>query len=285
MRTKQIAPVITMFLLAGIAALVFAPAASAQDEPCGGTQILKGDGSDWTCTFSDDFGGTSLDRSKWQVMDTPTMWFTQTGECYVDDPEHVSVGNGDLTLTATKSATPQPCGWFSSSYLTGMVLTKDLFAQTYGRFEVRAKFPKGPGFQSAYWMWPQDAAYGVSSGEIDVAENYGNVANWVFPHIHIKDAQHRDYGKGASCRVTDPSGTFHTYAVEWTFGSFKFIYDGKTCATISNWDPPDPLVYPQPFDQPFFMILQLATGYGANAPSATSQFPARFVVDYVRAWS
>lgn len=284
MRLGRIALVLAIgtFVIAALAS----PAAARADTPsCGSAAIAKPGGGTWTCTFSDDFDGTSLDPAKWGVMTTATMGFTQAGECYVDDPQHVSVGFGMLTLTATQSSTPQPCGWFNSSYRTGLVFTRDRFAQTYGRFEVRARFPKGGGFQSAYWMWPQDGAYGVSSGEIDVAEYYGYWANWVYPHIHIKDSRRADYGSGGSCPVRDPSGSFHTYAVEWLPGSFKFIYDGVTCASVVNWDPPDPLVYPQPFDQPFFMILQLALGYGLNAPTADSAFPARFRVDYVRAWS
>jgi beta-glucanase (GH16 family) len=84
--------------------------------------------------------------------------------------------------------------------------------------------------------------------------------------------------------VNDPSGTFHTYTVEWQPSGFKFLYDGVTCWTLSSWDPGAPLVAPQPFDKRFFMILQLALGYNENAVSATTPFPGSFVIDYVRAW-
>ena len=42
--------------------------------------------------------------------------------------------------------------------------------------------------------------------------------------------------------------------------------------------------YPQPFDKPFFMVLQLALGQQDNWVRPTTPFPAKFVVDYVRAW-
>jgi beta-glucanase (GH16 family) len=272
--------------LISAAALASAPGtATAATTDCGAARIAKPTGGYWNCTFGDDFGGTSLNPANWGVMSTATMGFTQAGECYVDDPAHVSVGSGMLTLSATKSSAPQPCGWFNSQYRTGLVFTKDRFAQTYGRYEVRARFPRGPGFQSAFWMWPQNQAYGESSGEIDVAEYFGSIPTVVSPHTHIKDWSGADHGQGAYCRVNDADGAFHRYVVEWLPTSFKFIYDGVTCLTISSWDPPDPLLFPQPFDQPFFMILQLATGYGVNAPNPTSPFPARFRVDYVRAWS
>jgi beta-glucanase (GH16 family) len=269
------------------AALASVPGtAAAATTDCGSTQIPDPSGGYWTCTFGDDFSGTSLNPANWQALTTATSGFSQAGECYVNDPAHVQVGGGDLTLTATRSARAQRCvGAWSTRYQSGMVVSKDLFSQAYGRFEARVKFPQGTGFQSGYWMWPQDMAYGSSSGEIDVAEYYGAYPSLVFPHTHIKDASGADHGQGAYCNVTDPSGTFHTYAVEWLPTSIKFIYDGATCLNITSWDPPAPLVFPQPFDQPFFMILQLALGYGANAPNLRSRFPAQYVIDYVRAWS
>ena len=252
-----------------------APAASAAKSPCGLTKR--------TCTFADNFNGDSLNRNKWQVMTTATMGLTTGGECYVDDPANIGVANGYLTLTATKSSSAQPCGWFSTPYRSGMIFTGDRFAQTYGRFEVRARFPKGSGFASGFWLWPLQEAYGGASGEIDVAEHFGAYPDLVSPHIHILNGGER--GDGAYCNVTDPSGRFHTYAVEWQpLGGFKFLYDGVTCMTMSSWDPGAPLSFPQPFDKPFFVLLTLALGYNENAVSSSSPFPAKFVIDYVRAW-
>jgi hypothetical protein len=72
--------------------------------------------------------------------------------------------------------------------------------------------------------------------------------------------------------------------VIWLPTSLRFVYDGVTCLDIPTWTPGAPLVAPQPFDKPFFMLLQLALVYARNTPVASSPFPARFVVDYVRAW-
>ena len=55
-----------------------------------GTSILKANGQAWTCTFADDFDGTTLDRTKW----TPQEIFGTGGNelaCYVDSPENISV--------------------------------------------------------------------------------------------------------------------------------------------------------------------------------------------------
>jgi beta-glucanase (GH16 family) len=188
-----------------------------------------------------------------------------------------------LTLTATKLPAPAPCGQSSSPYRSGMVISKYRFAQAYGRFEIRAKLPAGEGFQPALWLYPQDLSYGDRSGEIDIAESFG-VPDVVSPHIHVHDAAGTDHPQGTDCHVDDASGDFHTYAVEWLPSSISFIYDGDTCFTVHDWNTGPPLVPPQPFDRPFFILLQMALGYGANAPGPATPFPGSLQVDYVRAW-
>jgi beta-glucanase (GH16 family) len=279
----------TLFILvAALAACGIAVSpASAVTTDCGKSKIRKGSGQGyWTCTFGDDFKGTALNRQNWEVMDTATMGLSAGGECYVDDPANIGVANGSLTLSATKLPSPAPCGWFSTPYRSGMVFTGNKFAQTYGRFEVRGRFPKGIGFASGFWMWPRDSAYGQQSGEIDIAEHYGAYPGLVAPSIHIIDPNGGgERGKTSYCNVANPGDQFHKYAVEWTaMGGFRFLYDGVPCMTFSNWSPGGTLTYPQPFDKPFFMLLTLGLGWQENSVSDASPFPARFVIDHVRAW-
>jgi beta-glucanase (GH16 family) len=152
MHVKRSSHLAATVLLACAAAAVSPTPASAVTKSCGSAQVAKPGGGHWVCTFGDNFNGTVLHRRNWQVMTTATMGFSQVGECYVDDPSHVRVGGGVLTLTATKLSSPRPCGRIKSDYESGMIFTKDLFAQAYGRFKVRAKLPRGVGFHSAFWM-------------------------------------------------------------------------------------------------------------------------------------
>jgi beta-glucanase (GH16 family) len=269
--------------LAACSATLSSCSTSSETSPCGPTKLKEQSRKPWVCTFADDFSDTTLDPSKWYVMTTLTTGFTSGGECYVDDPQHVNVADGELTLTATKSSGPAPCGPITSAYQSGLVTTKYRFAQTYGRFEIRAKLPRGTGFQPALWMYPQDLAYGDRSGEIDIAEYFG-APDILSPHIHMHDAAGVDQAPGADCHVADAAEGFHTYALEWRPTELKILYDDVPCMTLRNWKPGPPLVAPQPFDQPFSINLQLAMGFGVNAPTAATPFPGELVIDYVHAW-
>jgi beta-glucanase (GH16 family) len=244
-------------------------------------------------TFSDDFGGDSLDRSKWIPQRTDTSGYTSgLTACFVDSPDNISVSNGTLKLTAREESSPftcsDPLGDFQTRYTSGMVSTYGLFSQAYGRFEVRARISAAriKGLQSSLWLWPADASrYGAypASGEIDIAEMYSLYPDQAIPYIHYNPASPDPNVTSYSCTITDLDA-FHSYAVEWTTSSIRIIYDGRTCLT-DYWNPAAPLSGSQPFDQPFIVALTQALGIGDNAfdPAATP-LPATTEVDYVRVW-
>src|SRR5688572_3126461 len=84
---------------------VIGPASADAAAQCG-SRIAKSSGGYWACTFADDFGRSTLDRSKWAVMKTAESGFSHAFECYVDDPSTVSVANGSLRLTARRLPSP-----------------------------------------------------------------------------------------------------------------------------------------------------------------------------------
>jgi hypothetical protein len=256
-----------------------------------GSRIAKGTGGYWECTFSDDFDGTSLDRSKWVPQRTDQSGYLNgPAACFVDSPENVSVSGGSLRLTARREPAPIGCGpAFTTEYTSGMVTTAmGRFSQAYGRFEIRAKVPPARvrGLQTALWLWPTDAArYGAypGSGEIDIAEMYSLHPDRAIPYIHYRADALDPNVTNTGCMISDLSA-FHTYTLEWTATSMKISYDGRTCL-FDHWVPASPLTGSQPFDQPFFISLTQALGVGTNEfDPATTPLPATTTVDYVRVW-
>jgi beta-glucanase (GH16 family) len=299
MGTRVHAPArIRALLAAATAALVsvVAPASSAQaagsDLPlCGGEVILKSNGEPWECTWSDEFDGSSLDRSNWFPQETPASnWRAGDEGCWVDDPDNIFVSKGTLKLVARKEEQPFECGNFTTPYSAAAISTYGgRFSQTYGRFEARMKVPNTniQGLQEAFWLWPVDPfKYGLwpRSGEIDVAEMYSNYNDRAIPYIHYAGDE-IDWNVTNNYCLIDDLGAWHTYAVEWTTETIKIIYDGKTCL-VDDWKPGSPLVKPQPFDHPFTIVLDQSFGVNAtnNAVVPETPLPATTEVDYVRVW-
>ncbi|MGH8961701.1 MAG: glycoside hydrolase family 16 protein [Jatrophihabitantaceae bacterium] len=253
---------------------------------CGDEAPLKPDGTPWTCTFDDEFDGTALNRGAWTVQQTSAYGYHSGAECFVDDPDNVSVGDGQLDLTVRKLDAPftcaSPAGSYQTQYTSGSVYTS-AFAQEYGRFEIRARFAESgdqPGLQGSLWLFPASrSSSGPLSGpsEIDVAEAYSRHGDLVSPTVHSLTTPL----SSTYCTVPDYGAALHTYTVTWTAKTITFDYDGRTCfRTGTPFSLPSGL---RPAN-PFLVSLTQALGIGNNRNTAATPLPATLQVDYVRVW-
>jgi beta-glucanase (GH16 family) len=262
----------------------------ALEGDCGGFALRKADGSPWTCSFDDEFDGSSVDPSRWRIQETAWNGYHVGSECFVNSPNNVSVGDGALHLTVRREARgfrcASPSGSYNTPYTSGMLLTYGKWVQAFGRWEIRAKMPAVTvrGVQTSFWLWPQNPGkYGVypNSGEIDVAEYYSLYPDRVVPYFHYTGSAYNttnDY-----CRVKDPSG-WHTYLLMWTSTYLSVTIDGRSCL-YHPINPAFPMRAPAPFDQPFMLALTQGLGQRENGfDEATTPLPASTTVDYVRVW-
>ena len=76
-----------------------------------------------------------------------------------------------------------PKGNFYTYATSGQVTTSGKFAQTYGRFSIRARMPASTvgGIHSALWLWPQSPITTQLLGEIDLAEVYSALNDRAVP--------------------------------------------------------------------------------------------------------
>lgn len=223
-----------------------APTAPAND-PTAGRALL----------FSDEFGGTALDRSKWSVIDGD-FWVNNEQQAYVDRPEVIALRDGSLVITPRHApGTPQR-GDQKADFISGRIVTKGKFDFTYGRAEARVRMPDARGAWPAFWLlgngdWPH-------SGEIDVMEYVGE-KDWSAVALH---------GPGYSGdtpfvkRFYFPAGEditgWHVYAAEWTKDAIEFFVDNRPVYRVDRamvtkygrWA----------YDQPEHVIVNFALGGG-----------------------
>jgi beta-glucanase (GH16 family) len=240
----------------------------------------------WQLVWSDEFSGTSVDSTKWSydIGNGVNGWGNDELQYYTSRATNVFVTNGFLNIIARKEV-PQ---YENFDYTSAKLISAGKFSKKYGRFEFRARVPQGKGYWPALWMMPQDSAYGgwAASGEIDVMENKGRLPNMVSGAIHYGGSWPNNTFSFAE--YTFPNGgvatDFHIYALEWTTNSLKWYVDGVLFQTRTSWYS-TAAPYPAPFDQPFYLIMNLAVGgrFDGN-PDGSRVFPGLMQVDYVRVY-
>lgn len=176
-------------------------------------------------------------------------------------------------------------------YTSGRISTQNNKTFKYGLFEVSAKVPKSAGYLPAFWLMANDEnVYGQwpRCGEIDCMEVFGSAPNEVYGTIHYGNPHEQKQGKYKLKEgVKDFSEEFHTYSCEWNPDKITWYVDSSKYYETSNWftknEGDEAITYPAPFDQEFYIILNLAIGNNwAGLPDENTIFDNPFEVDYVR---
>ena len=248
-------------------------------------------GDTLTLVWSDEFDAAQLD---------PEVWFFESGDgsqygipgwgnnelqWYLEDSAELR--DGMLVITARQESVG------GKNYTSARINTRDRFAFRYGRIEARIRFPEGQGIWPAFWMLPQDDVYGTwaASGEIDIVEavNLGGTGgNSVFGTIHYGGEFPANQSSTNNYLVpTNATTEFHTYALEWdsTVPEMRWYVDDVLFSTQNSWSTTG-APYPAPFDENFYILLNVAVGGNfPGAPNSSTVFPVEMEVDYVRVYT
>jgi len=246
--------------------------------------------------WSDEFNGNSLDLSKWQYEVNCDGGGNNELQCYTNSANNVAVRNGSLVITALQQNIN------GKQYSSGRINTRASAAWKYGRVDFSAKTPNGIYLWPAIWMMPRDSVYGgwAASGEIDILENRGT-QNTQESTLHFGGAWPNNIyqGSGPQTMSFDMTASYHVYSAIWTPSSIQFLIDGQVYSTQtlqrSFWSGLGNNPYTsngQPFDQYFYLIINLAVGggfFGGDANSLTTAQAQRWasntlMVDYVRVY-
>lgn len=212
-------------------------------------------------------------------------WGNREIQFYRNVSENVRVEDGNLVINAIKNNAGQ---WTSAR-----VKSQGRQSFQYGRVEFRAKLPIGSGTWPALWLlgdnitqvgWP-------SCGEIDVMEHVGKDPGKIHGSLHSPSSFGNTQNTG-STNINTFASEFHLYSVDWTPQSMTFKVDDIAYYVYApnpknneNW----------PFDQPFFLIMNIAMGgnFGSDPQYESGDLRngvdpnlsfAEMLVDYVRVY-
>jgi beta-glucanase (GH16 family) len=239
----------------------------------------------WELVWSDEFEGSALDETKWSYQygtgasEGLSGWGNAEQQYYTDRPQNVFVQDGKLHIVARRESHG------GMDYTSARIRSIHDGDWRYGRFEVRARLPKGRGLWPAIWMMPTDAVYGrwPASGEIDIMELVGHEPDVIHGTIHYGPPH--TYSGGTHRRSTgDYSDDFHTFAIEWEKGEIRWYVDDVHYHTERNWFSQGHS-FPAPFEQRFHLLLNVAVGGNwPGSPDESTVFPQQMVIDYVRVY-
>ncbi|MEN8156091.1 MAG: family 16 glycosylhydrolase [Bacteroidota bacterium] len=223
----------------------------------------------------------------------PAIWNFETGaggwgnnelQYYkAEDTSNVCVKNGALVITAKRE------NYGGAAYTSGRITTRNKFEVQYGKIEASIRLPYGQGIWPAFWMlgenfpetgWP-------ACGEIDIMEMVGGDPvgdrgdHTVHGTVHWDhNGSYASYGKSYALDSGIFADDFHLFGIEWTSKTIKWFVDGIQFNVIDIT--PSSL---SEFRNRFFVILNIAVGGNwPGNPDATTLFPQKLEVDYIRVY-
>ena len=231
--------------------------------------------------WADEFNGTDINLRDWNFDIGDNGWGNDEWQYY--QPKNATLDSGHLVITARE----QRVG--GSTYTSTRMKTEGEVEFTFGRVDIRAALPEGQGIWPALWTlganfrelgWPK-------TGELDIMEMIGGRGreNTVHGTLHWNrggsSASYSHTYQGGAYYLDDGrfSDGFNVFSLIRSPEGVTWLVDDLPFYSFQFTDAPD-------FDaflKPFFLIFNIAVGgRWPGYPDASTHFPQRLVVDYVR---
>jgi len=258
--------------------------------------VLKREGpSDRILIWSDEFEDTGpLDASRWNSEEG----FVRNQEVQWYQAENAFQEDGMLVIEGRAEERPNPTyvegstDWRTSretiTHTSASVTTKDRFSWQYGHLVVRAKVTNHTGTWPAIWTLGIDCEW-PSNGEVDVMENYGGdiLANFAWGTDRRWTPSWDSSRWPVTGFGTGWTEAFHIWELEWSADRMTIRVDGNVLNDVSLTSTINGSAACEgenPFQQPHYLLLNLALGGSAGGSISGLDFPTRYLIDYVRVY-
>lgn len=251
----------------------------------------------WAEVWRDDFEGSQLDSKYWNIERNSTGGGNWELQYY--GPEGVSVNNGNLVLTASRTSRE------GKPFTSGRVNTKGKVFFAHGKLEARIMIPKSKGgLWPAFWMlgenintnpWPQ-------CGEIDILEMgnangfggneetyFSGACHWGY---YNSNNTYPMYGVAGNAPYSLQDGEYHLFTCVWDTESIKMYLDLDKNPDVTPYyemgltDRKNDTSPGNYLHKPFHILFNLAVGGSftgiTDAGAITAAIPAEMRVDWVR---
>lgn len=264
----------------------------------------------YNLVWNDEFTSSTNLYANWEFEEGGHGWGNDEEQYYclggvygATGQNTATVSNGTLKITAYKLHEPPYPGEQHCHYISTRMNTKQ--GWTHGYIEMRAKLPLKLGAWSAFWMLLKDGPSYVMNepvpgAEIDILEHVpADDPHAIYFSAHSYNATAAaEHNGGRNSGYVDPvsghkysycqSGTvsdaseWHCYGMEWTHNYIKGFIDGVQYFYVPNPTPNVVDLFTWPFDQEFYLKLNLAVGGSWGGTPANDFDGETFEIDWVR---
>jgi beta-glucanase (GH16 family) len=257
------------------------------------SESIPKDKDGYTLVWSDEFNKNGMpDTNNWRYE----QGFVRNHELQWYQPENAVCKDGFLIIEARREEKPNPRYEAGSNdwrrnrptinYTSSCLITRNKQSWQYGRFEMRAKIDISKGMWPAWWTLGVDKRW-PANGEIDIMEYYRGklLANIACLGKERSTEWFSNTFSTDSLGGEKWSKKFHTWRMDWSEQSIELYMDDVLLnkVPLSSLTNKDGSAF-NPFQQPHYMLLNLAIGGDNGGDPSSTSFPRKFEVDYVRIW-
>lgn len=240
--------------------------------------------ADYDLVWSDEFNTDSLDENKWGfhlASGCPNLCGWGNNELQYYTNKNHSFKDGNLIITAEKEKIS------GFDYSSTRIQTDNKFEFKYGRIDIRASMPSATGTWVAFWLLNKDysvqnsVAEWPSGGEIDIMEYLGQAKNKILgtPHYGSDLANHKFNSTYYQTSGDNFDKVYYVFSLIWEADKLTWLVNDVPYKTFT---PSDSGGQPYPFNDEFYLLMNLSVGGNLPIAPIPSEYPAFLIVDYIR---
>ena len=212
------------------------------------------------------------------TVEVGDKWANNEQQAYRNHPDNLYFDNG-LIIQATLE---------NKKIYSARLKTKNQFHFQYGKIDIIASLPKGKGTWPALWMMPENNTYGhwPKSGEIDIMEHVGNRLDELVLCLHTESYNHtKDTEYYFKTKVKGLSDGFQKFSLLWTEETITYYLNDQEMVSYHKGEDNKSSKHDGwPFDQPFYLIMNLAIGGWFGGDIDLNMFPQKFIIKDIKVY-